>query len=111
MGLANLFDRLLHAPGQKLCWKELTGEHAGDDRPFEFKTNEAYFTIRLREMYVCKARVLWRKLYPMVYSLITQGSEEQTAVVGPGQLKVFSETNLDRMVNLNHRLAGPTVYR
>jgi len=104
-------ERLFAANAERLCWLRLDDDRGGILNSTPLSAGQHYYTIRLREMYVRRARVLWRKLYPMVYSYIRQGADEENAVAGPGQLKDLGDTNLDRIVNINHRLAGPTVFR
>jgi hypothetical protein len=63
--------------------------------------------VRLKEMFLRTSRRLWRKFYPMLHAFTRHGAVEEHTVVGPGQLRELGDTNLDRLVNLNQRVAGP----
>jgi hypothetical protein len=98
--------------GQRLFWKRLPviQIHGGyQEEPIE--NDQAYFVLRVKEMYLEHTRVLWRKFYPMLHGSVNYGSKEDVSVTGPGQLKELGESNLERVINLNHRLAGPIPYR
>jgi hypothetical protein len=57
-------------------------------------------------------RLLWRKRSPLLHGFVRVGEgEEQHTVAGPGQLQELSERNVDRVIVLNYRLAGPIPYR
>jgi len=95
-----------------LYWERLPADHAewpGVDAPIEPDT--AYVVVRLSEMYLRDARVLWRKTYPMLHASVTHAGSESHTVAGPAQLRTFGDTNLDRAVTLNYVLAGPTPMR
>jgi hypothetical protein len=83
-------------------------EPAAPREPIE--AGEHYFVVRLAEMYVATSRKLWRKLYPVLHGFVRSSGREESAVAGPSQLRELGEANLDRLVNLNYRLAGPTAY-
>src|SRR5262249_12281364 len=94
------------------AWKTSpSGELEPADKGVLIKPDEAYFVVRLKEMYLVTARKLWRKLYPMLHGFIRSQAREESAVAGPGQLRDLGDGNLDRMTNLNYRLAGPTAYK
>jgi hypothetical protein len=98
--------------GQRLFWKRLPVNQIHDgyqEEPIE--NDQAYFVLRIKEMYLEHTRVLWRKFYPMLHGSVKYGGKEDISVTGPGQLKELGESNLDRVINLNHRLAGPIPYR
>jgi hypothetical protein len=68
--------------------------------------------VRLAEMYLGTTRLLWRKRSPLLHAYVKSGNgQEQHSVAGPGQLQDLTERNLDRVLVLNHRLAGPIPYR
>lgn len=103
---------IFKSKAQKLTWRRLpdtqvVGGTTGKDIP----KDEAYFVLRMKEMYVQHSRKLWRKYYPMLHGFTEHAGEEVHAVAGPGQLRELGEANLDRIVNLNYRLAGPTAVR
>jgi hypothetical protein len=103
---------IFKAKSPKLFWQRLpdsqiVGETAGQS----IEQDQAYFVVRMREMYVRNARVLWRKFYPVLHGYVTHQQSEEHSIAGPGQLRELGEANLERIVNLNHRLAGPTPYR
>lgn len=97
---------------QHLFWKRLPAAQvvdSGAELPIE--NDQAYFLVRLKEMYLRSTRKLWRKFYPMLHGYVTYGKKDEHAVVGPGQLKELGDANLDRIVNLNYRLSGPLAYK
>ena len=97
---------------EHLFWKRLSSNQV-IDLPIGklIPKNEAYYVVRMKEMYLKTTRKYWRRLYPMLHAFIEDDFSETHAVVGPGQLKELGEKNLDRIVNLNQRLSGPTVFR
>jgi hypothetical protein len=96
---------------QQLYWAALPEDNVVDGaRPSPIVKNEAYFILRMKEMYVAYSRRLWRKLYPMLHSFVEHGKYQENAIAGPGQLRELGDNNLDRIVNLNYRLAGPTPF-
>jgi hypothetical protein len=106
----NLLD-VFRAKGQQLFWHRLPDDHVHPaPAPSAFTPESTYLVVRLKEMYLAQTRKLWRKFYPMLHGYTSWGEEEH-AVAGPGQLKDLGDANLDRIVNLNHRLAGPLPYR
>jgi hypothetical protein len=104
-----------------LCWAPMPHDHvwttgaSGALEPaaprLPIEADEHYFVVRLAEMYVEASRKLWRKLYPVLHAFVRAAGREESAVAGPSQLRELGEANLDRIVNLDHRLAGPTAYR
>ncbi len=100
---------IFQSKAQQLSWGALDNV-VGGSAPAPIEKDEAYFVIRMKEMYVAFSRKMWRKYYPMLYSFVEHGAKEENAIAGPGQLKELGEGNLDRVVNLNQRLAGPTPY-
>lgn len=100
------FGEVFQSKAKQLSWERLKD----DARGAAIEKNKAYFVIRLKEMYVAISRKLWRKYYPMLHSYVEHGVSQENAIAGPGQLRELGESHLDRIVNLNHRLAGPTPY-
>lgn len=107
----NGIEQIFTKKGKQLFWKRLPADriHPAPAKD-AFVPEEAYLIVRLNEMYLARTRLLWRKFYPMVHGFTSWGMEDH-AVAGPGQLKDLGDANLDRIVNLNHRLAGPLPYR
>jgi hypothetical protein len=98
--------------GEQLFWRRLADEQiaeGGAGTPIE--VDQAYFVVRMKEMYLGRIRLLWRKYYPMLHAFVEAGGSDEQAVCGPGQLQDLGNVNLDRVVVLNDRLAGPTPYR
>jgi hypothetical protein len=62
-------------------------------------------------MYLRYSRKLWRKYHPVLHAYTKHLQGEEQAVAGPGHLPELGTANLDRVINLNHRLAGPVPYR
>jgi len=107
---------IFRTKSRQLFWRELPKDRvvggAGEEpvgAPIE--RDEAYFNVRMNEMYVRHARKLWRKFHPMLHGWVDYMGEETHAVAGPGQLQTLGERGLENAVILNHRLAGPTPYR
>jgi hypothetical protein len=99
------------AKSKQLCWAPLLESNVVDGaKPSTIEKNQAYFVLRMTEMYVAYSRKLWRKLYPMLHSYMEHGKTSENSIAGPGQLRELGDSNLERIVNLNYRLAGPTVY-
>jgi hypothetical protein len=97
---------------QHLFWKRLTPEQVVDYKSGEsIKNDEAYFVVRVKEMYLTTTRKLWRRYYPMLHGYVDYAGQETHAVAGPDQLKQIAESNLDRVINLNYRLTGPVAYK
>jgi hypothetical protein len=104
---------LLRKEGQRLYWARLDDEQVGG-RPSgdPIEPERHYVAVRLAEMYLGHSRVLWRKLSPLLHAFVKSGAgQEEHAVAGPGQLQQLGEVNLDRVLVLNLRLAGPIPYR
>lgn len=96
---------------KKLLWERLNPSHVVDGVTGQgFEKDEAYFVLRMKEMHLATTRKLWRRFYPMLHSFLEYNNTNTHAVAGPGQLKELGEANLDRVINLNYRLAGPTAY-
>jgi hypothetical protein len=116
----NLSD-IFRGKGQHLSWARLPNDRAwatgpgGDIVPagqhLEIKADQAYFVVRMKEMYLETSRKLWRKLYPMLHGFVSSSLREENAVAGPSQLRELGESSSDRLLNLNFRLAGPTAYK
>lgn len=96
---------------KQLYWAALPESNVVEGaKPSPIAKNEAYFIVRMKEMYVAYSRKLWRKLYPMLHSFVEHGKYQENAVAGPGQLRELGNSHLDRIINLNYRLAGPTPF-
>jgi hypothetical protein len=107
MDIANLFD----SKSKQLFWRALDAPHVvGLPAPQVFVKGQAYFVVRLIEMYLASARKLWRQMYPMLHSYVECGAFQQHAIAGPGQLRELGDVNLDRISNMNQILAGPVPY-
>jgi hypothetical protein len=114
--LVKLFAR----SAQVLSWQWVPDDHIVDDKlhvvppAATFAAQQDYVVLRLAEMYLKTIRVLWRERYPVVHAFVAYGDAAAqrgvTTVAGPGQLKDLGTTNLDRLIGLAYRLAGPLVY-
>ena len=103
--------QIFQSKSQQLSWSRIEdGQIAGGAKPAMIEKNEAYFVFRMKEMYVSYSRKLWRKYYPMLHSVVEHGKFQENAIAGPGQLRELGDSNLERIVNLNYRLAGPTPF-
>lgn len=107
MDMGAIFSR----DGAHLFWNRIHDDHVaegGTGEPLE--CDEAYFTIRMREMFLRRIRLLWRKSYPVLHGFTEYGGQEDHMLAGPGQLQDLGNVNLDRVIILNYRLTGPTPY-
>jgi hypothetical protein len=109
MGVWDIFAQ----KAQHLFWTRLEQDHVVQDKYQEYpiENDQAYFLVRLTEMYISYTRKLWRKFYPLLHGYVHYGDQEDHAVAGPGQLKELGEANLDRVITLNYRLCGPIPYK
>lgn len=108
MDIAAIFKR----EGTHLFWERMNDDHVaegGAGQVIEF--DETYFTVRLKEMFLRRIRLLWRKSYPVLHSFTEYAGVADHAVAGPGQLQDLGDVNLDRVITLNYRLTGPTAYK
>jgi hypothetical protein len=80
----------------------------------DFGIGQDYVMLRLAEMYLKRTRVLWKEFYPVVHSFVAYGDpagqRSIATVAGPGQLKDLGTDDMDRLINLACKLAGPMVY-
>jgi hypothetical protein len=104
----NIWD-LFQSKANQLSWGTLDNVMDGSP-PAPIEKDDAYFAIRIKEMYIEISRKLWRKYYPMLYSFVEHGTRQENAISGPGQLKEIGDDSFDRLINLNYRIAGPTPY-
>jgi hypothetical protein len=108
MDISAIFRR----EGTHLFWNRLNDDHVAEDgtgKAIDF--DEAYFGVRLKEMFLGRTRLLWRKYYPVLHGFTKYAGEEDHAIAGPGQLQDLGDVNIDRVITLNYRLAGPTPYK
>lgn len=120
MPIPDFLDRLFRRQAQALGWQWIPEANVvdGHNRPVAaepaFATGDDYVVLRLAEMYLKTTRVLWREYYPVVHSFVAHGDplaqRSIATVAGPGQLKDLGSANLDRLIGLAYRLAGPVVY-
>ena len=118
--IPNFISRLFQGQGQVLSWVWVPDDHAvtSDVQPLQaptdFVAGDDYVVFRLAEMYLRVTRVLWKEFYPLVHSFVAYGDSaaphSTAAIAGPGQLKDLGTENLDRLIGLSYRLAGPLVY-
>jgi hypothetical protein len=102
---------LFKTDGQHLTWTRLADDHVvGAKSGTVIERSDAYFTIRLTEMFLGRSRTLWRRFYPVVHAFSAYAGAEEHAVVGPGQLWTVTDAGLDRVISLNVRVAGPTPF-
>ncbi len=108
MNVADIFQ----AKARHLFWQRFRGDHVlGGSAEAAIDADQAYFVIRIAEMYLNHTRTLWRKFYPLLHGYIEHAGQAEHAVAGPAQLPDIGSTNLDRLINLNYRLAGPLPFR
>lgn len=115
--LRNLFERR----SQVLSWEWVPDTNVVDAAhnpirpdPKPFAAGDDYVVLRLAEMYLQQARKLWKDRYPIVHAFVAHGDPAAqrsiASVAGPLQLKDLGTENLDRLIGLAYRLAGPLVY-
>jgi hypothetical protein len=103
---------VFRAKARQLFWQRLKDDRVvGGSQGKVIDKGQAYFVVRMREMYLRYSRKLWRKYYPVLHAYTRHLQGEEQTVAGPGHLRELGDTNLDKVVNLNHRLAGPIPYR
>lgn len=108
MGISEIFS----GKARTLFWRRLNPDHVVDCQTgVAIETDQAYFVIRMKEMYLATTRRLWRRFYPMLHGYVDYAGSQVHSVAGPGQLRELTDANLDRIVNLNLRLAGPIAYK
>lgn len=108
MDIGAIFQR----GGTHLYWHRIDDDHIAEGatgKAVEF--DEAYFTVRMKEVFLRRIRLLWRKYYPVLHGFTDYAGQEDHAVAGPGQLQDLGDVNLDRVITLNYRLTGPTAYK
>lgn len=120
MDIPSFFEKLFVKRAQSLAWHWIPDGHVVDAqmRPVAqeppFGVGQDYVVLRLAEMYLKTIRVLWREYYPVVHAFVAYGDpaaqRTMTTIAGPGQLKDLGTPNLDRLIGLAYRLAGPIVY-
>jgi hypothetical protein len=108
MTMLDAFKSLFSSNAQRLIWTRV--EDTDRDLGPELEPFGGYYSVRVAEMYVRDARLLWRKYLPMVNSLVVRGTIEQASVVGPLQIKQFGDASLDNIIVLNQPLSGPIVH-
>jgi hypothetical protein len=107
MDIANLFE----SKAQQLFWNPIDAGHlVGAPAAQPIPAGQAYFTVRLCEMYLAFARKLWRQIYPMVHCFTQFSGLVDHTVVSPVEFSALGDVNLDRLVNLDMPLSGPNPY-
>ena len=102
------------AEGTHLFWERMADDRvAGSPTGSGFEIDRSYVVVRLAEMYLGTTRTLWRKFSPLLHAFTAYDADkhEEHTVAGPGQLQELGESNLDRVMVFNTRLAGPRPYR
>lgn len=104
--------RVFRERGKHLAWQRLDDDHVvGPDSGVEIAVDQAYFIIRLSEVFLARSRTLWRKFYPVVHAWGATEVSQEHGLAAPVQLQQVSNAGLDRVVTVNERLIGPTPYR
>jgi hypothetical protein len=116
----DFITQLFKREGEVLGWVFVPDDHrvTADLKPLPieppFAAVDDYVVLRLAEMYLKTTRVLWKESYPLVHSFVGYGDPAAprsiASIAGPGQLKELGTDNLDRLIGLAYRLAGPLVY-
>jgi hypothetical protein len=108
MTMVDTFKNLFSSNARQLIWTRVEDVDRNLGPPVE--PFEGYYSVRVAEMFVRDARVLWRKYLPMVNCVVTRGTIEQASLIGPMQIKQFGEAALDNVMVLNQPLSGPVVH-
>lgn len=107
MDITSLFE----GKAKQLFWQAIDSAHVDSSRPqTEIEPGQAYFSLRLCEMYLATVRKLWRQMYPIVHCYVSNGGAETHTLASPAQFLQLGDANLDRIANLNIQLGGPTPY-
>jgi hypothetical protein len=108
MGFLEIFRN--NAP--KKTWIRIPDDHVvGTPSGALIEPDDAYFAVRMSEMYLQRTRKLWLKYYPLLHGFTKYQGEETHSLAGPGQLRDISDANLDRVAGFNYRLAGPIPFQ
>jgi hypothetical protein len=108
MGILEIFRN--NAP--KKTWVRIPDDRVvGSPSGALIEPDDAYFVVRMSEMYLQRTRKLWQKYYPLLHGFTKYQGEETHSLAGPGQLRDISDANLDRIAGFNYRLAGPTPFQ
>jgi hypothetical protein len=108
MGILEIFRN--NAP--KKTWVRIPDDRVvGSPSGAVIEPDDAYFVVRMSEMYLQRTRKLWQKYYPLLHGFTKYQGEETHSLAGPGQLRDISDANLDRIAGFNYRLAGPTPFQ
>jgi hypothetical protein len=103
---------IFRAQSKQFFWKQLPARQVvNGGRDALIEDDQAYFVIRLKQMYLYYSRKLWRAYHPMLYCYVQHGKREEQAIAGPGQLKDMTDSDLSRVLLLNHRLVGPIAFK
>jgi hypothetical protein len=110
MSLWDTITGLIKKDSKKYIYVRIPPDHVRDAKsdgaPLE--AGKHYFRLWLTEMYLKKEREWFKSWYPVVHSLVRFqfGSQvvEIPHVAGPMHLEGVSDTNLDRVIQLNHNL-------
>jgi hypothetical protein len=104
--------RVFRERGKHLAWQRLDDDNVvGPASGTEMAVDQAYFIIRLSEVFLARSRTLWRKFYPVVHAWGATEAGQEHGLAAPTQLQQVSDAGLDRVVTVNARLIGPTPYR
>lgn len=102
---------MFEGKANQLFWQAIDSAHVDSSRPQTvIEPGQAYFSVRLCEMYLASARKLWRQVYPTVHCYVSTGGAETHTLASPAQFIQLGDANLDRIANLNIHLSGPTPY-
>jgi len=102
----------LTAEQEQLFWGRLADDNVLDGSSGEaIEPDRHYLAVRLRQTHLQTSRKLWRRYRPLLHSWCRHLDGEQHGVVDPRRFSELGSTGLDRIVNVNQRIAGPIPYR
>ncbi|MBN2528055.1 MAG: hypothetical protein JXR76_16815 [Deltaproteobacteria bacterium] len=106
------FTEIFKKKAEHKCWQRIPDDKVIANIPSGtvFQKDKAYFVVRMSEMFIRNSRKLWRKFYPILHGFTMYRKTEVHEVVGPGQLKELSASNVDRITTFNCRLSGPIAF-
>jgi hypothetical protein len=116
MGIRELVDRVVKRNNQGIVAVQVPAAGTGGEPPLEFVPGQVYLEVRLQQMWLTRARELWREYLPFG-TIVTEFVHKGKPVAVPTVLssaelsRRFQVTGADDAVEVgNIRVAGPVPY-
>jgi hypothetical protein len=116
MGIRELVDRVVKRNNQGIVAVQVPSLDPGGEPPLAFVPNHVYLEVRLQQMWLTRARELWREYLPFG-TVVTEFVHKGQPVAVPTVLssaelaRRFQVTGADDAVEVgNIRIAGPVPY-